>query len=111
MSDLEATVRTAVELLVRGEPENLEEMTRGKRLSAAQLAQAISEYGRTLVPPPLEWWKAVEVTPITNSPGMFHVAAPMWTAEEGRSDLTLELWVQASDGGLEIEAVLDLHVL
>jgi hypothetical protein len=40
-----------------------------------------------------------------------HVAAPLWTAEEGRSDLTLELrLIEFAPEAYEVE-IEDLHVL
>jgi hypothetical protein len=90
-------------------------------MSATQISEAISKYGRTLVPPDSdEWWPLVEITPVVEEPGKLHVAAPLWTAEEGRSDLTLELWltevVPLGDwapefGQLWRAALLDIHVI
>lgn len=43
-------------------------------------------------------------------PGGFAVDVGMWTAEEGRSDLTLQLTVIERAGAIAI-AIDDLHVL
>jgi len=40
-----------------------------------------------------------------------HVAVGMWTRQEQRSDLTLELWVHPDVGGRWRARILDLHVL
>jgi hypothetical protein len=40
-----------------------------------------------------------------------HVAVDMWTRQEGRSDLTLELHLHRDDTGRWRPRVLDLHVL
>jgi hypothetical protein len=109
---LETAVRFIVDLLVRGEYETVERLTRRRRLGAYELRSAISTYGRTLVPPGPGWWDAVRVTPIEQSPSKsFHVAAPLWTQEEGRSDLTVELRLTESGRELYDAEVLDLHVL
>jgi hypothetical protein len=86
-------------------------VTQGKRLDADQLERAVDECGRTLVSPTDAWWSSVQVTAISGSASAFHVAAPVWTAEEGRSDLTVELRLQESIPGVFDTEVLDLHVL
>jgi hypothetical protein len=96
--------------LVRGEFEALEALDQRDRLSADGLKQALSDYGRTLVEPDADWWGSAEVTPI--QAGEFHVAAPLWTEEEGRSDLTLELrLVETGPGDVYQSYVEDVHVL
>jgi hypothetical protein len=109
---VEVTVRAVVDLLVRGEYEAVERMAEGERMSAGEIDQAISEYGRTLVRPDLaEWWPLVEITPVTAERGKVHVAAPLWTVEEGRSDLTLELWLNEFAPQLYRPTLLGIHVL
>jgi hypothetical protein len=112
VTPVEVTVGTVVDLLVRSEYETVERITEGDRMSASEIAEAISEYGRTLVlPEPTEWWPLVMVTPVTAEPGKLHVAAPLWTAEEGRSDLTLELWLNEIGPDLYRATLLNIHVL
>jgi hypothetical protein len=108
---LETAVRVVIDLLVRQEYATVEAVTRGKRLNAEELARAVDEYGRTLVPPSDDWWSTVEITPLSESASAFHVAAPLWSAEEGRSDLTLELRLEESIAGIFDTEVLNLHVL
>jgi hypothetical protein len=109
---VEVAVGTVVDLLVRGEYEAVERITEGDRMSAEEIGEAISEYGRTLVrPDPVEWWPLVVVTPVTVERGKLHVAAPLWTAEEGRSDLTLELWLTEFAPELYRPTLLTIHVL
>jgi hypothetical protein len=112
MDPVEVAVRVIVDLLVRGQYETVERITEGMRLSAAEIAEAIEEYGRALVAPdPDAWWPVVEVTPVTAEPGKYHVAAPLWTREEGRSDLTVELWLTEFAPGLYRPTLLNIHVL
>jgi hypothetical protein len=108
---LETAVRVIVDLLVRHEYGVVEAITRGKRLDAGELALAVDEYGRTLVPPSDDWWSTVRVTPLQKPSSTYHVAAPLWTAEEGQSDLTLELQLEESIPGVFDTEVLDIHVL
>jgi hypothetical protein len=112
MTPIEVSVRTIVDLLVRGEYMGVERITQGFRRSAAEIAEAIGEYGRTLVAPdPQAWWPLVVITPVTSEPGKVHVAAPLWTEEEGRSDLTVELWLTEFMPGLFRPGLLNIHVL
>jgi hypothetical protein len=112
VTSVEVAVGTVFDLLVRGEYEAVERMTEGDRMSAGEISEAISEFGRTLVRPDTEeWWPLVVVTPVTAERGKLHVAAPLWTAEEGRSDLTLELWLTEFAPELCRPTLLNIHVL
>ena len=111
MTPIEVAVRVVVDLLVRGEYETIERMTEGARMSASEIGEAVSEYGRTLVPPDPAWWPLVEITPVAVERAKFHVAAPLWTLEEGRSDLTLELWLTEFAPELYRATLLDMHAL
>src|SRR5882757_4969604 len=89
---IRTAVSITVNLLVRGEYEVLEAATRGRFLSAALLRQAVEDYGRHLVAPPDFAWDDLDVVQgVDVQPATFHVVFPLWTAEEGASDLTLEL--------------------
>ena len=72
------------------------------------------DYGRygtveLVMPPgaPQDW--DIDSTDTTN--GGKHVAVAMWTRQEGRSDLTLELRLDRSDDGRWRQRILGLHVL
>jgi hypothetical protein len=101
-----------IDLLVRGEFETVEQLTAGRHLTGSELDQAVRDYGRTLSAPGDGWWDLVEVTPVTRpGPPDLHIAAPLWTHEEGRSDLTLELHLtETTPAAYDIE-ILNLHVL
>jgi len=89
----------------------LELLTRGIRLSSEQIEAAIVEYGRTLVVPPVSAFSFMDVIEIRNSPSpSWSITMPLWTKEEGRSDLSLELTLVEKGGGFEVE-VDDIHVL
>lgn len=112
MKSLEVAVRVTVDLLVRGQYRTAEKVTRGHRLTADQISSAISAYGHTLVPPGDEWWSSVEITAIdTSDRPAFHVAAPLWTREEDRPDLTLELQLTEVRPGVYETEILDIHLL
>jgi len=104
-------IRSVVELLVAGKYKQLEESTSGTRLSAADMANVVREYGRVLVKPPEEAHEDLDVVEIRNaSPPQWSVRMSLWTAEEGRSDLSLELTVTENEHGYEV-AIDDIHVL
>ena len=110
----EAAVREIVVLLARGEYAALEKLSGGVRLSAAQLRAAVREYGRRIVVPPAETTPALDVVEVM--PGgverrSWSVNVDLWTAEEGRSDLTLELTVRERQGGRFAVEIDNVHVL
>jgi hypothetical protein len=76
------------------------------------MRNAVHEYPGTLVPLPPDSQRWLEVVPIDGgSAHSWSVTQPLFTAEEGRSDLSLLLTVVAnSDGGFLVQ-VDDIHVL
>jgi hypothetical protein len=107
----EPAVRAVVHLLVRREYHVIESLTGGSRLAAAEIEDAVSAYPATLVLPPS--WADVPLDVVAlegvDPPG-WAVVIPMWTREEGLSDLSLELTVFSDGAGYRIE-LDDLHVL
>lgn len=83
---------------------------RAGRLSAKELHTAIEAYGKTLLPLPDEAWDLVDEYPQVDAPNTVAVDVPLWTKEEGRSDLTLSLSAtsKADKWVLHID---DLHAL
>jgi hypothetical protein len=107
---LRAPITDLVEALVRGDFDSLEEDGRAGRVGADGLRRSITEYGRTLVVLPNEAFDLVEAGMVTARPREWWIVVPMWTAEEGRSDLSLELAAVPTQDGHRLE-VTDLHVL
>jgi hypothetical protein len=111
LEPVEAAVQAVVELLVKKDYETLELAAMTPERSA-DLARAVNEYGRTLVAPEPAWWSTVTLTPVDAAAGGgLHVDAPLWTAEEGRSDLSLEARLTPEERGQYRIEILDLHVL
>ena len=112
MNSMEAAVRVLVDLLVRGEYATIDRISGGARISASDLKRAVADYGRVLAAPGDGWWDDVSVTPIeTDGSPSFHIAVPLWTQEEGRSDLTLEVRLdEVAPEAFETQ-IEDLHVL
>jgi hypothetical protein len=105
-----APIRTLVEMLVKGNFDQLERDGRSGRLSSHELKEALQGYGRTLIALPDEAFRLVEVYPVKGQNATWAVDVPLWTAEEGRSDLTLSLTVSDNQNGVRLE-IDDLHTL
>lgn len=103
-------IRRLVDDLAGGNHASIEADGRIGRLTQVELKRAIAEYGRTLVPLPSDGLDTADVYPSDRAPREFAVDLPLWTVEEGRSDLTLSLTVVESDDGAAV-AIDDLHVL
>ncbi|MCU7846235.1 MAG: hypothetical protein KZQ93_20560 [Candidatus Thiodiazotropha sp. (ex Monitilora ramsayi)] len=90
----------------------IEKFTRGIRLSAEDIEEAIDEYGRTVTSLPSEGYTNLDVVEVASSnPKEWSVYIPVYTKEEGLSDLTLEVTMRESTSEL-FEVELDnLHVL
>ncbi|WP_141576433.1 hypothetical protein [Actinomadura sp. WMMA1423] len=104
-------VRVVVGLLVRGEYEELETLTEGRRLSAPEMAAAVTASGRDLISPPDDAFAALEasgVEQVSDAERAFHVGVPLWTAQDGRSGLVLRLALSELAGGVwtvEVEGI------
>jgi hypothetical protein len=111
MKPVVESVRSAVALLVAGEWVTLERLTSGRRLSASELERAVTEYGRTLSPLPESAFDELDIIEVDSGlVRTLSVRVPLWTLEEGRSDLELDLTLrELMDGIYELE-IDDLHV-
>ena len=112
MTPLQVAVQVLVSLLATGQFEVAAAMTRSDRLSADALREAVARYGRTLVALPIEALQHLDVVEVEGREHpTFHVVVDLWTADEGRSDLSLELELIDRYGGAFETRILDLHVL
>jgi len=103
-------IRALVETLVKGQFDQLERDGRSGRLSSHELKEALQAYGRTIITLPDEAFHLAEVYPVKGQHATWAVDVPLWTAEEGRSDLTLSLTVSDRQDGVQLE-IDDLHTL
>jgi hypothetical protein len=108
--DLLRVVRDLVADLAAGRFMKVVTDGRAGRLSAAELESAIREYGRTLVPLPDEALNRIDVFPRDLDLNRASLDVPLWTAEEGLSDLTLQLDAMR-DGAMYRIEITTLHVL
>ena len=76
---------------------DIEELTRGERISASEIERDIRDYGCELVqyPDSIDL-DVVEV--FDSNPREWNVVAPIYTAQEGLSDLSIELSVTDFQG-------------
>ena len=82
------------------------------RVTAAGLRAALSDYGRRPILPPAPVEQLADIVAVSGShPQSWSVNLPLWTKEEGRSDLTLEMHFTDSDAEIYAIEIDDLHVL
>ena len=108
---LRKPVNQVMELLVAAKYAELEKLTHSIRLTANEMANAIADYGRKLILPPQDGYSLMNVIEFKDAyPKRWSIIMPLWTKEEGRSDLTLEMTAMEYDGSFSIE-LDDIHVL
>lgn len=109
--NLDVPVRQIVELIVAGKYEEIARITNGHRLDSESIEGAIRDYGRTVVMPPNTAFEELDVVSVKNAyPPCWSVRMNLWTAEEGRSDLSIELTLTEASVGYAI-VLDDIHVL
>ena len=107
---LRSTARRLVDLLTHEDYVLAVEYCAKSRLSSDDLRNVIREYGRKLAPPPLDAYNNLDAVQVKSAVvPTWSVRVPLWTKEEGRSDLTLELTI-ALDSGVQKVELDDLHV-
>lgn len=111
MNSVVECVRTVVSLLAHGEYSAVERLTSGQRLSAVDMQMAVTMYGRTLTILPDEALRTVDVVEVEGPlRRTWNVRVPLWTLEEGRSDLEVNLTMcEVLDGVYSVQ-IDDLHV-
>ena len=109
---LRQTVSALAGRLAVGDYDGLCGLARSSRLSAADVARVVRDYGRHLIALPAIAFDAVGVVPVAQSnPQRWSVVVPLWSREEGRSDLSLEITVEDSATPAYAVEIDDLHVL
>lgn len=98
--------------LVAGNYQKLHSSGAAGRTAADDLRRVVAEYGRTLVGHPDEsaFFAGFDAIQIQGLPLRWAVQIDLWTAEEGRSDLTLCLEACLRDRDVSVE-ITDLRVL
>ena len=104
-------LRDLVRCLIERDFAALEADGRIGRLTVEELAKAIDDYGRSLAAIPDHGWDLADSYEIEGRPNSWAIDLPLWTQEEGRSDLTLSISAERRDDGSVVLEVDDLHVL
>jgi hypothetical protein len=94
-----------VPLLVADRMEDIQRIDRGGRMKAHEWRTRIAEYGKTLKSPPQGDFESSDVIPLQGQEGSaWSVWYRLWTVEEGKSDLAVELTVYYDGQTVEIDA-------
>ena len=109
--ELKEQVQVLISLLIAEKYAEVEALTGGVRLPAEQIRDAIEQYGRTLRQPPSEAYERMDVVEVQGSAyPQWSITIPLWTKEEGSSDLSLSITIVAKPTGFATE-LDDIHVL
>lgn len=108
---LKLTVKRVVELLVLGRFDALEKLSKGNRLTANEMREAVMDFPATFVMPVNNVFENLDVIEIGNTnPTEWSVRFDLWT-KEGRSDLSLELTLIKTNSKLFNVEIDSIHVL
>jgi len=103
-------IKDLVHELVVSNYSGLETDGRAGLFSAERLHEVVTDYSPcTFIDLPDEVWEQADAYYIERR-GYWAVDVPLWTVEEGRSDLTLQVTIHETDDGFNI-AIENLHVL
>lgn len=108
--DFRAPIANLVDVLARGDFAALDRDGRSGRVGGDGLRRSIEEYGRTLTALPDGAFDLADAGTVNDRSGEWWIVVPMWTSEEGRSDLSLEVAALPTSDGHRFE-ITDLHVL
>jgi len=108
-SHLQQQIRELVNALVTADYATISTEGWLGRLRQDDVQLRLQEYGATLVAPPPTFIDSIECYAYQDGSGL-HLDVPLWTAEEGQSDLTLSLQVLFESDRPQLH-MLDLHVL
>lgn len=106
------TLHQIITMLVKEDYQALESLSNGIRLTSLEIETAVKEYPGTIVMPLESAFENIDVIEISGSePKEWSVNFDLWTAEEGRSDLTLELTLTDNNKQTYEVQLDDIHVL
>lgn len=95
-------IKSIVRDLASGRYEDLEADGRSGPSTAAGLREAVERYGATLVELPEEAFDWVDDYPREGREGVWKLDLPLYTEEEGQSDLTLILEAEAKPDAVTV---------
>lgn len=98
-------------LMVNRQYFELEKLTKSARLPATQIKEAVEGYGKTVIAPPSSGYNQIDAVLVKDShPKTWSLVIPLWTKEEGKSDLSIELTVIETQPDYTVE-LDDIRVL
>lgn len=94
-----------VQMLVKCDYDAIVKYTNGIRLPKDEIEYAVKDYGCKIVMPPEDVFDNLDVVEVENtSPREWSVRCPLWTKEEGPSDLSVEMsMIEESADRLRVE--------
>ncbi|WP_174280182.1 DUF7668 domain-containing protein [Sphingomonas bacterium] len=99
MDEIDELVAQVVDAVADGGGGAVLGLVRRSRPSRADIDHRLADYGRTFVRTPADYRDVIDVVAVDGAPvPTWSVRAPLWTAQEGRSDLTAVLTVSRVDG-------------
>jgi hypothetical protein len=106
------TVEAVLKFVVAQDYEGLLCMAPDSRVTATEIKKAIAEYRCRPVMPAAPIEELLDIVEVEGSSlKSWSVNLPLWTNEEGRSDLTLEMRFIESEAAIYAVEIDDLHVL
>ena len=79
-------------------------------VTGEELSHWVHEYPARLVPLPAEAWEHSEFGRVEVEPDTWWAVVPLWTKEEGKSDLSLEATLHERAGRVSVE-IDNVHIL
>ena len=107
--DVKKLIQKLVAELAKGNYSIIKEPPFQSRCNPEDIARVIEDYGRTITNLPNEAFNFYKAIPVKGEKSKYALDVDLWTKEQGRSDLTLQLTVSDQEN-LVIE-VDDLHIL
>ena len=106
------TISKVTGLLAEGRYEAIVLFSGGIRLNEAQLEEAVTSYGRQITTLSKDGFNELDIIAVDGAlPQRWSVNVPIYTIEEGRSDLTLELTLIDSLSDFYTVEIDNLHVM
>jgi len=99
-------------MLAAGKYEQIVALTHGVRLSAEEIGNVLQDYGGEFIEPPDRAYSALDIVKVKTeiAPDKYSVQMPLWTSEEGMSDLTMDITIEFLNAKIKVE-LNDIHML
>lgn len=104
-------VREIIALLVQQQYKELERFVLESKMTAEDIARVIQDYGKPVVPCPEPIEDVIDIVEVTGrSRPTWAVVVPLYTQEEGQSNLSVELTITELEDGTYMVALDNIHV-